>query len=69
MPELEAATVGGYTATSQKIDGWWIGWADDVPGVNAQERTKAKLLESLEVVLGEALELSREAQKSNPLLE
>ena len=60
MPELEAATVGGYTATLQEVDGWWLGWADEVPGVNAQERTKAELLESLEVVLKEALEFNRQ---------
>ena len=64
MPELEAATVGGYTATLQKVDGWWLGWADEVPGVNAQERTRAELLESLEVVLKEALEFNELDGKS-----
>lgn len=60
MSKPEAATVGGYTTTLQRVDGWWIGWADEVPGVNAQERTKAELLESLEVVLKEALEFNRQ---------
>jgi hypothetical protein len=28
---------------------WWIGWLIDLPGVNAQERTKEKLLKSLKI--------------------
>jgi len=30
-------------------DGWWIGWLVDVPGVNAQERTREELIESLRI--------------------
>jgi len=33
----------------KQSQGWWIGWWIDLPGVNAQERTKAKLLESLRI--------------------
>ena len=41
-----------------KQDGeWWIGWIEEVPGVNCQERTREELLESLRVTLGEALEM------------
>ena len=36
-----------YRAVIKKSDGWWIGWLIDLPGVNAQEKTKAKLVESL----------------------
>ncbi len=36
-----------YRAVIKKSDGWWIGWLIDLPGVNAQEKTKAKLIESL----------------------
>ena len=28
---------------------WWIGWLVDLPGVNAQERTRRRLLESLRI--------------------
>ncbi|MBM4329546.1 MAG: type II toxin-antitoxin system HicB family antitoxin [Deltaproteobacteria bacterium] len=28
---------------------WWIGWLVDIPGGNAQERTKEELLESLRI--------------------
>ncbi|QLA16422.1 type II toxin-antitoxin system HicB family antitoxin [Desulfolutivibrio sulfoxidireducens] len=36
-----------YRAIIKKTDGWWIGWLVDLPGVNAQERTREELLESL----------------------
>jgi predicted RNase H-like HicB family nuclease len=38
-----------YRAIIKKSDGWWIGWLVDLPGVNAQERTKEELLKSLAV--------------------
>jgi predicted RNase H-like HicB family nuclease len=38
-----------YRAVIKKTDGWWIGWLIDLPGVNAQEKTKAGLIESLRV--------------------
>jgi len=36
-----------YRAIVKKSDGWWIGWLVDLPGVNAQEKTKAGLMASL----------------------
>jgi len=33
----------------KQSDGWWIGWLLDLPGVNAQERTREGLLESLRI--------------------
>jgi predicted RNase H-like HicB family nuclease len=36
-----------YRAVIKKSGEWWIGWLVDLPGVNAQEKTKAKLIESL----------------------
>ena len=36
-----------YRAVIKKSEGWWIGWLVDLPGVNAQERTRPALLESL----------------------
>jgi predicted RNase H-like HicB family nuclease len=38
-----------FRAIIKKSDGWWIGWLIDLPGVNAQEKTKKKLLESLKI--------------------
>jgi predicted RNase H-like HicB family nuclease len=48
-----------YTAIIKKEDKWWIGWIEEVPGVNCQERTRGELIESLRTVLKEALEFNR----------
>lgn len=48
-----------YTAVVKHEGDWWIGWVEEVPGVNCQERTHAELMESLQVTLREALELNR----------
>ena len=36
-----------FRAVIKKRDDWWIGWLVDLPGVNAQEKTREKLVESL----------------------
>jgi hypothetical protein len=38
-----------YRAVIKKSGEWWIGWLIDLPGVNAQEKTNKKLLESLKI--------------------
>lgn len=48
-----------YTAVVKRDGDWWIGWIEEVPGVNCQESTKEGLLESLKETLKEALELNR----------
>ena len=43
-----------------KIEGeWWIGWVEEVPGVNCQERSRDELMKTLRVTLMEALEMNR----------
>ncbi len=49
-----------YTAVIKQDAGWWIGWIEEIPGVNCQEKTREELLESLGVTLREALELNRQ---------
>jgi predicted RNase H-like HicB family nuclease len=49
-----------YTAIIKNTGDWWIGWIEEVPGVNAQEKSKSELLSSLKEVLTEAIELNRE---------
>jgi len=48
-----------YTAVIRSDGPWWIGWVEEVPGVNAQEASREALLESLREVLREALEYNR----------
>ncbi len=53
-----------YTAIIKKSGPWWIGWIEEVPGVNCQERTRKELIETLRVTLREALEMNREDARS-----
>lgn len=48
-----------YTAVIKEDGGRWIGWVEEVPGVNCQESTREELVESLKVTLREALEFNR----------
>ena len=48
-----------YTAVIKQAAAWWIGWIEEVPGVNCQERTRAALLETLQITLAKALEVNR----------
>ncbi len=38
-----------YRAIIKKIDDWWVGWLVDLPGVNAQERSRDELINSLKI--------------------
>jgi len=49
-----------YTALTKQDGDWWIGWIEEVPGINCQERTKKELLKTLRVTLREALQFNRE---------
>jgi len=42
-----------YTAVIKQGGEWWIGWIEEVPGVNCQEATREELIESLRVTLRE----------------
>ncbi|HEX6112595.1 MAG TPA: hypothetical protein VFZ10_09825 [Geminicoccaceae bacterium] len=44
-----------YTAVIKQAGPWSIGWIEEVPGVNCQERTREELLETLRITLEEAL--------------
>mgnify|MGYP001553614775 CR=1 FL=1 len=49
-----------YTAVIKQDGDWWIGWIEEVPGVNCQESSKDALLKSLSITLREALEFNRD---------
>jgi predicted RNase H-like HicB family nuclease len=48
-----------YTAIIKKDGDWWIGWIEEVHGVNCQEKSCKELIDSLKVTLKEALEFNR----------
>jgi predicted RNase H-like HicB family nuclease len=48
-----------YSAVIQQHGEWWIGWVEEVPGVNSQGHTREELLDNLRDALAEALEMNR----------
>lgn len=50
--------VATYSAVIQKDGDWWIGWVEEVPGVNSQGETREELIENLQSALEEAIEMS-----------
>jgi len=49
-----------YTAVLKQEGDWWIGWIEEVPGVNCQETSREELLETLRITLQEALGVERQ---------
>ena len=53
-----------YTAVVKREGDWWVGWIEEIPGVNCQESTRHELLETLRVTLREAPEFNRQEAKA-----
>jgi predicted RNase H-like HicB family nuclease len=56
-PEVPMET--SYTALIRQHGEWWIGWVEEVPGVNSQGQSREELLDNLRDALQEALEVNR----------
>jgi predicted RNase H-like HicB family nuclease len=48
-----------YTAVIKQDGDWWIGWMEEISGVNCQESTRDELIETLKITLREASEFNR----------
>ena len=48
-----------FTAVVKQDQRWWIGWIEEIPGVNSQGKTRAELLRNLRSALKEGLEFNR----------
>lgn len=48
-----------YTAVLQQDGSHWVGWIEEIPGVNSQGKSRDELLENLRSALVEALEFNR----------
>lgn len=48
-----------YTAVVKQSDRFWIGWIEEIPGVNSQGETRDELIGNLRSALGEAIEMNR----------
>ena len=49
-----------YTAVIKQDGDCWLGWIEEILGVNCQEETHDELIESLKISLQEALAFNRE---------
>lgn len=49
-----------YTAIVKQDGDWWIGWIEEISGVNCQEKTRDELIETLKITLQEALDFNRQ---------
>jgi len=56
--------MGSYTAIIKRDGDWWIGWVEEIPGVNGQERSREELLASLRITLADALEFNRKEARA-----
>ncbi len=57
-----------FRAVIKRSGEWWIGWLVDFPGVNAQERTKEELLESLKIGAEDMIETPYQPKKEEELV-
>ena len=51
------------TARIKKDGDWWIGWVEEIPGANAQEKTREELMISLREAAKDILELHRQESR------
>lgn len=49
-----------YTAIVKQDGEWWIGWIEELPGINCQEKSHQDLMETLRITLKEALEFNKQ---------
>ena len=49
-----------YNAVIKERGDWWIGWIEEVSGVNCQEKTREELTDTLRITLREAIEFNRQ---------
>lgn len=53
-----------YKAIFKRDGSWWVGWIEDIAGVNSQGLTREELMANLSSALEEALEMNRESARS-----
>lgn len=53
-----------FSAVIKQDGPWWIGWIEEIPGVNCQGETRSELVENLQSALAEALEFNREEARA-----
>jgi predicted RNase H-like HicB family nuclease len=51
------------TAVVQRDGAWWVGWIQEIPGVNSQGESREELMENLQSALQEIIEPNRAAAR------
>lgn len=51
------------TAAFEQVDGWWIGYVEELPGANVQERSLEEARQSLREAVHLVLEENRESAR------
>ena len=52
-----------YKAIVKQDGGWWVGWIEEIAGVNSQGTTREELMDNLSSALEEALEMNRQSAR------
>ncbi len=53
-----------FRAVVKKDGPWWVGWIEEIPGVNSQGETREELMANLRSALAEALEMNRDSARN-----
>jgi transcriptional regulator with XRE-family HTH domain len=61
---IEAGGAGPFTAVYQRDGEWWIGFVEELPGANAQERSLDEVRESLREAVADVLDANRELTRT-----
>lgn len=56
-----------FVATIEKHGRWWVGWVDEVPGVNSQGRTMKEVQENLKEAVAMVLEARQALKVEEPV--
>ena len=48
-----------YTAIIQRSGPWWVGWIEEIHGINSQGATREELIVNLRSALREGIEMNR----------
>ena len=56
--------MNSFTAIIKEVDNWWVGWIEEIPGVNCQEKTRDQLIQSLKITLKEALDFNKQEARN-----
>lgn len=62
--QTHVETSGPFTAVYQREGEWWIGFVEELPGANAQERTLEEVREGLREAVSDVLEANRELTRT-----